>query len=93
MYIYIYIYIYITCYYFNDVIKIEDFDFYNILIEEKSNEDVLAYNTFEYGKYLAIFHKIGYLIGVKSVIISTIFHNLEKIKVDSYGSLPIIKLT
>ena len=85
----VYIYIYIACYYFNDEIKIEDFDFYNILIEEKSNEDVLAYNTFEHGKCLAIFHKIWYLIGVKSGIISSIFHNHEKIKVDSHGSLPI----
>ena len=25
-----------TCYYFNDIIKIEDFDFDNILLDEKS---------------------------------------------------------
>ena len=32
-----------TCYYFDDVIKIEDFDF-DILLHEKSYENVLIYN-------------------------------------------------
>ena len=33
-----------TCYYFNDIIKFEDFDPDNIFIEEKSYEDILLYN-------------------------------------------------
>ena len=33
-----------TCYYFDDVIKIEDFDFDNILIDEQSYEKVLIYD-------------------------------------------------
>ena len=30
-----------TCYYFDDIIKFEDFDFDNILINEKADEDIL----------------------------------------------------
>ena len=33
-----------TCYYFNDIIKFEDFDFDNTLIDEKSYENTLIYN-------------------------------------------------
>ena len=33
-----------TCYYFDDIIKIEDFEFDNILIAEKSHEKVLVYD-------------------------------------------------
>ena len=33
-----------ACYLFNDIIKIEDFDLDNILIDEKSYEDILVYN-------------------------------------------------
>ena len=33
------------------------------------------------------FHRIRYLIGVKSVITYVISHNYAKIKVDSYDSL------
>ena len=29
-----------TCYYFDDVIKLEDFGFLNILIDEKSQENI-----------------------------------------------------
>ena len=32
------------CYYFNDIIKIEDFDLDNIFIDEKSYESILVYN-------------------------------------------------
>ena len=32
------------CYYFDDIIKIEDFNLDNILIDEKSNENILVYN-------------------------------------------------
>ena len=33
-----------TCYYFDGIIKIEDFDIDNILIDEKSYDNILAYN-------------------------------------------------
>ena len=33
-----------TCYYFDDIIKIEDFDLDNISIDEKSYENILVYN-------------------------------------------------
>ena len=32
------------CYYFDDIIKIEDFNLDNILIDEKSYKNVLVYN-------------------------------------------------
>ena len=32
------------CYYFNDIIEIEDFDSDNILKDEKSYENILVYN-------------------------------------------------
>ena len=31
-----------TCYYFDDIIKIKDFDFNNILIHEKSHENTFG---------------------------------------------------
>ena len=33
-----------TCYYFDNIIKIEDFDLDNILIDEKLYENILVYN-------------------------------------------------
>ena len=33
-----------TCYYFDDMIKIEDFDFDNILLDGRSWENILIYN-------------------------------------------------
>ena len=33
-----------SCYYLNDIIKLEDFDLDNILIDEKSHKNVLIYN-------------------------------------------------
>ena len=35
-----------TCYYFDDTIKIEDFDFDNILLDEKSYEKKIWSMTF-----------------------------------------------
>ena len=35
----------IVCDYFNDIIKSEDIDLDNILIDEKSYENILAYNV------------------------------------------------
>ena len=32
------------CYYFDDIIKTEDFDLDDILIDEKSYENILVYN-------------------------------------------------
>ena len=32
------------CYYFNDIIKLEDFNFDNILIDEKSPQNILIYD-------------------------------------------------
>ena len=47
-----------TCYYFVDIIKIEDFDFEDILLDEKSYENVLVsdilYKTLIGGKPLRI---------------------------------------
>ena len=34
-----------TCYYFEDIIKIEDFDFGNILLDKKSNGNILIYDA------------------------------------------------
>ena len=36
------------CYYFNDIIKFEDFDFDKILLDEKSYEHILIYDIFSY---------------------------------------------
>ena len=33
-----------TCYYFDDILKFEDFGFDNILIDQKSNENILIYD-------------------------------------------------
>ena len=33
-----------TCYYFDNIIKLEDFDNYNILIDGKLHENILSYN-------------------------------------------------
>ena len=32
------------CYYFDDIIKLEDFNLDKILIDKKSNENILIYN-------------------------------------------------
>ena len=33
------------CYFFNDIIKFEDFDLDNIIIDEESYENILVYNV------------------------------------------------
>ena len=55
--------------YFDDIITIEDFDFHNILLDEKSNENVLiydvSYKTFIGAKPLRImFDKVNRFIRV-----------------------------
>ena len=32
-----------TCYYFDEIIKLEDFDLDNILMDEQSHENILIY--------------------------------------------------
>ena len=48
----------LTCYYFDDIIKLEDFDIDNILIDKKSNENILIcdilYKTLIFPKSLRI---------------------------------------
>ena len=34
-----------TCYYFDHIVKIEDFDFDNILLDEKLSENILIYDA------------------------------------------------
>ena len=93
-----------TCYYFDYIIKLEDFDLDNILTDEKSHEYVLiydiSYKTSIYSKSLRIrFDKIDgiinrrmrYLINLKSSVTNIFSHYFAKIKVDSYDSLPIEK--
>ena len=41
-----------TCYYFDDIIKIEDFDRDNILIDKKSSEKILV-NNISYKNFIA----------------------------------------
>ena len=58
-----------ACYYFDDIIKFEDFDLDNILIHEKSYENILVYNisykTLIGGKPLRIrFYKLDGFIRV-----------------------------
>ena len=93
------------CYYFNDIIKIEDFNVDNILIVEKTYENILVYNIsyknirvcngtrylvlFGSEKYGSIYSRIRYLIIVKSYFTYIISYNYAKIKVDSYHSLPL----
>ena len=36
-----------TCYYFNDIIKLEDFDVDYALIDEKSNKNILIYDIYK----------------------------------------------
>ena len=68
-------------YYFDDIIKIKDFNLDNILIDEKSYENVLVCNiTYKnlVDKPLCIrFDKTDYIIS----------HDYGKIKVDSYDTL------
>ena len=55
-----------TCYYFDDIMKIEELDFENILISERSFKNVLVYNisyeTLIGTKPLCRFNKVdGYI--------------------------------
>ena len=45
------------CYYFDDIIKFEDFNFDDILIDEKSYEKIFVQN-FDWYKIIAYFDKM-----------------------------------
>ena len=66
-----------TCYYFDDKIKIEDFDFDNILLDEKSYESILVHNISyktligakplcirfdKVGGFITVYDRTGYLL-------------------------------
>ena len=58
-----------TCFYFNDIIKFEDFDLNNISIDERSSKNILVYTiyykTLMHAKPLHIrFYKIERFIRV-----------------------------
>ena len=58
-----------TCYYFDDIIKLEDFDLGNILIDKKSHENILihdiSYETLIGSKSLRIrFDKVDGIIRI-----------------------------
>ena len=63
-----------TCYYFDNITKLEEFDFDNVLADEKSHENILINDN---------------IVNPKSSIIYVFSNYYAKIKVDSYDSLPI----
>ena len=87
-----------ACYYFDDIIRLEDFSIDNISIDGKSHENILIYG-FWYKKLIGsnplrirLDDKIDGIIRITSIIsgITYIFSPyFAKIKVDSYDFLPI----
>ena len=72
-----------TSYYFNDIIKIEDFDLDNILLDEKSYENTLiydvSYKTLIHAKPLPIrFDKIDGVTKVYNETRYLVLFGLEK---------------
>ena len=79
------------------MIKLEDFDLDNILMNEKSHQNILiydiSYKTLIDPKSLCIrFDKIDGLISLKSGVTYIFSHYFAKFKVDTYDSLPIEKI-
>ena len=70
-----------TCYYFDHIVKIEDFDFDNILLDEKLSENILIYDASYKTLIDAIFGRIMYPIGLKVDITNVDSHDYVKIKV------------
>ena len=94
-----------TCYYVDDIIKLEDFDIDKTLIgakpfrirSHKIEGFIRIYDGTRHltllgsEKYDAIYSRIRYLIGLKGSITYAFFHDYAKIKVDCYYSLLIEK--
>ena len=80
------------CHYLEDIIKIEDFDFDNILLNEKSYKNILVYDI-SY-KSLIVAKKLRIWFNkVSEFMMEFMFfsYNYAKIKIDSYDSLPLEK--
>ena len=81
---------------FQYILKIEDFDLDNILIDEIDGF-IRLYDGTRYlvlsgsEKYGSIYNRIRYLITVESGITCIVCHTYATIKVDSYDSLPLEK--
>ena len=74
------------CYYFDDIIKFEDFDLDNILIDEKSYEHILVYNISYktlFGTELCVLDLIKYMDLLEFMMELDIQYNLELKKYDS----------
>ena len=94
-----------TCYYVDDIIKLEDFDIDKTLTgakpfrirSHKIEGFIRIYDGTRHlillgsEKYDAIYNRIRYLIGLKGSITYAFFHDYAKIKVDCYYSLLIEK--
>ena len=81
-----------TCYYFDDITKLECFDLDNILIDEKSHKNILTYDISDNTLIDPTLLRIRFnLISQKSGTTHIFSHYFMKIKLDSYDSLPIEK--
>ena len=93
-----------TYYYFDDIIKIENFDFHNVLLDgtmklfwfmtfctKPWKVQNYAYYARIIGpeKYHTIPSRIRYLTGLKSGITYVDSHNYGEIKIDSHDNLPL----
>ena len=80
-----------TCHYFGDIIKLNDFYFASILIDEKSHKNILIYDI---SYKTLIGHNIPrYLVSLKSGTTYIFSHYYVKIKIDSYDSSPTEKIS
>ena len=69
--------------------RFDKIDGFIISLDGKNKHLILLY----YGLFNKICDKIKYLISKKSDIINNINHNFGKIRIDSYNSLPIKKIS
>ena len=96
-----------TYYYFDDIIKIEDFDFDIILLDEKSYENILIgakslrikfdkvdefIRVYDGTRYYLALKNMPFFIGLDTLQAKKmVSHNYARTKVDSYDSLPLEK--
>ena len=76
-----------TCYYFDDIIKLEDFDIDNILIDEKLQENILIYDIFfaywfdKIDGFIEIYNGTRYLILFGSEKYDAIYNRIRKSRI------------